>query len=137
MPKSPLEMKCPHCRKYAGHRVIKTDPAHYRCGDEETLLFERIAGIDISFRQRTRHCDYCGKDFVTDEMNAIYRSAMINEIKRLEQKVEISEDEIKRLKKLWPFIKQYKQKINELEHQVQVLNTKLVSIAEIATPNNY
>lgn len=136
-----LKIKCWHCGKYAVHKVTKNDPQDYRWNGETTPIFKRIAdNKDISIRQHTKHCKYCSKDFVSVEISRNHLSAMINEIIRLDQKDREFEKEIKSLRQLRSCrIKQdeqNKQKINELENQVQVLKNKLVSIAEIATPTN-
>lgn len=79
-----LRLKCPYCGKYAGHRVITTDPKHYRWSEESTSMFIRIVGQDIAFRQRTRECQSCYTRFDTVEMWEDYLSSLMCEMRRLE-----------------------------------------------------
>lgn len=83
MGKKSLKMQCPQCGRYDNSECVKSDPGHYRWSDETTDLFKRIAGQDLSFRQRTRQCSNCGAEFPVVEMYKKYLSALIEEIQRL------------------------------------------------------
>lgn len=83
MGKKPLGIKCPKCGNYYNNYCIKSDPALYRWSDETTPLFERIAGQNLFFRERTRQCSNCGNVFPVVEMSRHYLAAMIGEIQRL------------------------------------------------------
>lgn len=87
MGKKPLEIKCPSCGNYHNNYCIKSDPGRYRWSDETTDLFKRIAGQDLSFRQRIRQCSNCGAEFPVVEMYKKYLSALIEEIQRLTREV--------------------------------------------------
>ena len=76
--KVPLNMECPHCGKTGEHRIERTDPNHYIWSDEATVLFKRLVGRDISFRQRTKRCEVCKKTFISVELAKNYLGAVIN-----------------------------------------------------------
>ena len=76
-------MKCPYCDKYGDHPTDKTHPKWYYWGDDMTPVFQRIAGRDIMYRKREKHCKFCYKTFETVEMWDNYLSGMVGEIQRL------------------------------------------------------
>lgn len=86
--KFPLEMQCPHCGGYGGHPVIQTDPKRYYWSDEATPLFERIAGRDLSYRQRTKECTKCESQFISVEMGFVFLRSLITEALRLTSEVD-------------------------------------------------
>jgi len=89
--KSPLEMHCPRCGTYGAHPVIRTDPKWYYCGDETKKMFERIVGRDLSYRRRTKRCIKCERRFISVEMANIFLDGLMEEIKRLENSLQLAQ----------------------------------------------
>jgi hypothetical protein len=105
--KSPLRMECPQCGKRGEHPVTRTDPATYHWSKELTPLFVRIAGRDISYRMRTKHCAGCSREFTTVEMADVFLRALVGEVERLSAEsrnmnelLEAARSEIARLKEI-------------------------------------
>ena len=78
-----MKMHCPKCDLFAGHHVSETDPRHFHWDESTALLFERIAGRDLSYRIHTKHCEGCGHNFEAVAMSMHYLRALIGEVKRL------------------------------------------------------
>ena len=78
-----MKRHCPKCDRFAGHHVSETDPRIFHWDKTTALLFERIAGRDLSYRVHTRHCEGCGHDFEAVAMSIHYLRALVREVQRL------------------------------------------------------
>lgn len=80
-------MDCPNCGKEGEHRVTRTAPEIFSWGDSHRAFFERVAGKDLSYRERTKLCERCDVEFETVEMSKHYLYALVAECDRLSGQV--------------------------------------------------
>jgi transcriptional regulator NrdR family protein len=82
--KSALEMFCPHCNAYAAHPVVRTDARSFHMGGDTVAMFKRIAGRDISWRQRLKRCITCDETFHTVEMAEPFLFTLVRHVGSLQ-----------------------------------------------------
>src|SRR5882762_9780668 len=69
---------------YAAQPVVRTYARWFHVGGDTVAMFKRIAGSDISWRQRVKRCIKCDETFHTAELAVPFLFALVDHAQNLQ-----------------------------------------------------